>query len=187
MIILEGIRRSGKSFTTDLLKNKIPNLVHYKDIGMRLINHNVVDSDYYAIGRDFAYAQFLPKLRWDTYFTKRLLFDRAYWSTYVYGQCWRDNLSKTFLKDHIHKVEEVYGDFLEQIKILFITLSEDDLKRIESMGRGKDQWDKTRDDYRQQYDLYMELFDISKVRTFTLDAFQDEKHILDVFNKVLNA
>ena len=72
LVILEGIRRSGKSFTIDVLKKRSPNLVHYKDAGMRIIDHEIVDPDQYAIGRDFAYAQFLPKLRWDSYFIEHI-------------------------------------------------------------------------------------------------------------------
>jgi len=168
------------------LKRRIPNLIHYKDLGMRIIASTSIDPDYYAIGRDLAYAQFLPKLQWDEEFTKRLLFDRAYWSTYVYGQCWRDNLSKIFFDAHIEIVEETYGMFLKNIKILFITLTEDDMKRIESMDRNKDQWD-THTDYRKQYKLYLELFNISNTKIFTLDAFKDEDYIVNTFNKVLNA
>lgn len=70
MIILEGVRRSGKSFTTETITKRIPSVIQYKDLGMRLIDHALVDPDCYSIGRDLAYAQFLPKLRWDEDFTK---------------------------------------------------------------------------------------------------------------------
>ena len=185
MIILEGIRRSGKSYTIEVLKRHFLNLIYYKDLGMRLIS-GVVDPDSYAIGRDLAYAQFLPNLQWNEDFIKRLLFDRSYWSTYVYGLSWRDNFSRTFFKEHIKRVEKIYGDFLKDIKILFITLTEDDMKKIELMDRKKDRWENTHSDYRIQYKLYNKLFDISNAKIFTLDAFKNEDYIVKTFNNVLN-
>jgi thymidylate kinase len=187
MIILEGIRRSGKSYTVDVLKNHIPNLIHHKDLGMRIIAQTPVDPDSYAMGRDFALAQFLPKLYWNFEFTNRLLLDRAYWSTYVYGQCWRNNYGKTFFKNHIERVEETYGEFLKEIKIVFITLTKNNFNRIKGMGREKDQWEMTHVDYDKQYELYQELFQISKAKIFTLNGFNSDDYIVKTFNKVLNS
>jgi len=190
LIILEGIRRSGKSHTIKILKKSISQLIFYKDLGMRIIVNKAIDSDVYAIGRDLAYAQFLPNLyRHGSYkdFVERLFFDRAYWSSYVYGQAWRNNYSKTFWKNHIKLVEDIYGDFLENIKIVFITLTKDDFQRIESIDRNKDQWEKTHTDYKEQYDLYIELFGISKAKIYTLDGFKDDRYITSKIRHILEA
>jgi thymidylate kinase len=154
---------------------------------MRFIAQGPIDPDCYAIGRDLAYAQFLPKLYWDTDFINRLLFDRAYWSTYVYGLCWRNNYGRTFLKSHVEKVEETYGMFLKEIKIVFITLTENDFNRIKGMDREKDIWESTRVDYHKQYETYQELFKISKAKIFELEAFNSDDYIIKTFNKVLNS
>lgn len=190
MLIIEGVRRCGKSHTIKVLKKSISQLIFYKDLGMRMITNKAIDPDIYAIGRDLAYAQFLPNLcryGWYENFVERLFFDRAYWSSYVYGQAWRNNYSKTFWKTHIKLIEDTYGDFLKKIKIIFITLTKDDFQRIEDMDRNEDQWEKTHTDYRKQYDLYMELFNISKIKTHTLDGFKDDSYISSKIRSILEA
>jgi len=154
---------------------------------MRLIADTNVDPDDYAIGRDLAYAQALPTLIDDLLFKNNLAFDRGYWSSYVYGQSWRNKYSKDFWKSHIFRVEEVLGDSLKDIHIVFITLTEENFNRIENMGRNKDKWEIT-NDFRKQYDLYLEVLDITTLpphNVHLLPAFQSDETINKFFNNIL--
>lgn len=186
MLIIEGVRKSGKSYTTNLL-SKFPHFLIYKDLGMRLIPGTKVDPDDYAIGRDFAYAQSLPSIADEYLFKNNLVFDRGYWSSYVYGQAWRDKYDKDFWKNHIIKIEETWGETLNEIQVVLITLTEDDFVRIENMNRSKDVWDST-SDFRKQYELYQEILNVttlSKNNIHFLPAFQSDEFIKDFFNKIL--
>ncbi len=185
IIILEGIRRSGKSYTIEILKRNFKNLTYYKDSSMGFVDHNKVCPDSIAIGRDLAYAQFLKVINKSE--SDYLLFDRGYWSTYVYGQCWRNKFTKVDMEKHVKKVEEIYGDFLNNIKVVFLEVDAVDIELIESMNREKDQWDKSHNDYREQYSLYSELPLISKVKVFEMKAFQSSSYIVNKFKDILRS
>jgi hypothetical protein len=185
MIIIEGPRRCGKSFTKDVLLKKFGNLILFKDLGMRIIKDTPIDPDDFAIGRDLAYAQFVPQFSWAPTFD-RLVMDRGYWSSYVYGQCWRNRYNKNFWSEHLKRVEDFYGSYLEKVKILVFHLNEDDFKRMESMDREKDVWEHT-NDYRQQYELYSECAEKSQAKIFLIDAFQSEDYIARTFSEMFNS
>lgn len=186
MIILEGIRRSGKTFTMDVLKENFKNMQVYKDVSMRIINHQSINADAVAMGRDFAYAQFIPQILSKS-LSDHIIFDRGYWSSYVYAQCWRDEFTKEQMTEHVQKVEEQYGNFMDNIKIVFIKVDAVDIERIEAMDRGKDRWEKTHSDYREQYSLYTELPMISKANVYEMKAFQDEEYIVNKFKDILRS
>lgn len=143
-----------------------------------------VNIDDIAIGRDLALAQFIAKL--PSYVTDRYIFDRQYWSSYVYGQAWRDKYSKAFWEKHIQVVESYLLYTNSKIKIVFLQLTENDFKRVESNNRKKDKWDLTTD-FRYQYDLYQEVIRLSKMEIHMMKAFQDDKYIIDFIRNVVNA
>ena len=193
MIIIEGPRRVGKTYTVNTILEAHPDFVYYKDKGMRDIRERVepVDPDDYAIGRDMAYAQFLPHLPYKI--LDRLVLDRQYWSSYVYGLFYRKKYSKEFWVQHIEEVEnKLFGDPVEEdnlrkhINIILIHPSEEDFTRMADMGRQKD-WleDDEIDGYKTQWDLYMELVNISAANVIPLRAFQPKEEILEVVNKIL--
>jgi thymidylate kinase len=187
MIILEGVRQSGKTYAVNVLDKNFAHMLIYKDIGMRLIANSKVDPDDYAIGRDLAYAQSLPQMADDFLFQNNLIFDRGYWSSYVYGQAWRNKYDKDFWKEHISLVEKVWGDALNKVHIVFITLTPEDFTRIENMNRDKDVWDATKD-FRNQYALYGEILNmtkVSKANIHLLPAFQKDEFIIDFFKQIL--
>jgi len=180
MIVIEGIRRCGKSFTVDALQKHFPNLFFFKDLGMRLIKDTPISPDDYAIARDLSYAQFLPHYFWSEE-ADNLVFDRGYWSTYVYGQCWRDKYNKQFWTDHIKRVEDIYGQFLQKVKFFSFELNDLDFERIEEMDRKKDIWDSTSDNYRRQYELYREIAEISQAKKHFIKAFMPIDYIIKEF------
>ncbi len=180
MIIIEGIRRSGKTHTVNLLKTIFNDVIFFKDASFANLNPSL-DPDSFAIGRDCAYAQFLPTL--DKSYTDRLLFDRQYWSSYVYGQIYRDRY-QNFWENHIRNVEGIYGDNLP--KILFITLETEDIKRISNMDRTKDGLETTNEAiYLKQYIKYTELFGISNADIYMMKAFQDDEYIIEFFKHIM--
>jgi len=168
----------------DVLQKSFANLIFHKDLGMRIIKGTSISPDDYAIGRDLALAQFIPHFYWEDTFN-RLVVDRGYWSSYVYGQCWRDRYDKNFWTEHLKKVEGCYGAFLKQLKIVLFRLTEEDFDRIENMNRQKDDWEGI-NDYRKQYDLYKECIERSKARVYSLEAFKSEDYIVQTFSKVFN-
>jgi hypothetical protein len=176
MIIIEGPRKVGKSFTLETIQKYEPTTRVFKDLGIRILKDRI-DLDDYAISRDTTYAQFLPQFMylWDD-----IVFDRGYWSSYVYGQCWRNKYDKNFWIEHIKRVEDLYGTFLSKIKVLSFDLTEDDFKRIENTIRNKDGWENV-SDYRLQYDLYKEVADISQVKKYFIKPFQSEEYIMKEF------
>lgn len=174
----------------DVIKKNFKNITCYKDLGMRIIDHDIVDADSCAMGRDLAYAQFLKILAdKDSKFVENLLFDRGYWSSYVYAQCWRDKHSKRDMARHVNLVEQTFSGLLNDIKIIYLNVDDEDLKRIESMDRDKDIWEKTRTDYRYQLELYEELlgFNVSVARKFPIKAFQPEEKLIKDISEVLMA
>ena len=182
MIVLEGIRSSGKSFTLDVLKKNLPQLIFYKDLGMRIFPKEV-DPDDYAIALDYTYAQCLPKLVAPH---EHIIIDRLYFSSYVYGQAWRKTYDKKFWTNHIKTVEQMYGNFLKEITFVYLSVSYDDLDRIKKMNRKKDQWD-SKHDFIRQDQLYTQLFNrgITKAKVLLLPAFQSEDFITQFFKSYL--
>lgn len=184
MVVIEGIRRSGKSHTLEVLGANKPDLYYYKDKGVMYAMKKSIDVDDYVIGRDLTYAQLFYNLPVAAF--KNLVFDRQYWTSYVYGQFYRDKYNKEFWVDHIHSVENMYGELLENICIVLITLSDDDFKRIAEMQRQKDHLESADiDGYKRQYELYQELLDISNAAVVKLPAFQSDDEILKSLEKAL--
>lgn len=185
MIIIEGVRRSGKSFTVEVIQKNYPDWVYYKDYGMRIIKDTEIDPDDYAIGRDMAYAQFFPKIPFIVF--DRMFVDRQYWSSYVYGQFYRKRYSKEFWTEHIERVENTMFQegVWEHIHILLIKPDGDDFKRIAEMGRQKD-WleDENIESYKQQWKLYEELLSFSSANVRFLRPFQDEEYIIDTVKRI---
>jgi thymidylate kinase len=182
MFIIEGVRCSGKSFTADVVRKNFPDIQVYKDVGMRLIANKGIDPDDYAIGRDLAYAQSLPVLM-DENMANTAVFDRQYFSSYVYGRAWRKRYDKEFWADHIRLVEDTYGPFLEKITIVFLDLpGEETLDKMKKMHRQKDKWDKTLD-FKRQYKLYRNLWmnNITRAKVVHLPSFQTEDFIVKFF------
>lgn len=183
MIILEGIRRSGKSFTTKFIEDYFPFYVVYKDDGVRLIKDSPIDIDDYVIGRDLAYAQFIKTMPEKA--INRLFLDRQYLTSYVYGQFYRDKYDKEFWAKHIQKVEAQYGDdFIEKfMSILFIEMNEDDLVKAANLDRDKDDLeDNDIQSYIKQYELYQEVLSITKVPVYRMKAFQDSAYLTKFFS-----
>lgn len=186
MIILEGIRRSGKTYTTEFVSQSFPFYIVYKDEGMRIIRDKPIDIDDYVIGRDLAYAQFaktLPDKAVD-----RLFLDRQYFTSYVYGQFYRKKYDKEFWADHIRLVESHYGDyFIENfMSLVFIDMNEDDLKSVAKMSRKKDHLESSAfDDYKRQYELYQEALEITKVPVHRMKAFQSNDYLVKFFTQFL--
>lgn len=186
MYILESARSGGKSFTADVIRKNFPNVCVYKDVGMRLIGNKNIDPDDYAIGRDLAYAQSLPILM-DEHMTETAVFDRQYFSSYVYGRAWRKKYDKEFWADHIRLVEDTYGPFLEKINIIFLDLPDEaTLDRMKKMHRQKDKWD-NKLDFKRQYNLYLYLINnITKAKVTFLPSFQSEDFIVNFFKSLFN-
>lgn len=182
MIILEGIRRSGKTYTTIFVRDNFPFYIVYKDEGIRLIKDTPVDIDDYVVGRDLAYAQFVKTLPEKA--INRLFLDRQYFTSYVYGQFYRNKYDKQFWANHIRRVEAQYGDeFIEKfMSVVFIEMDEQDLKRAANTARYKDALESnTLDDYKRQYELYQEIFEITKVPIYRMKAFQNAAYLTDFF------
>lgn len=181
MYILESTRCGGKTFTADVIRKNFPDIQVYKDVGMRLIANKGVDPDDYAIGRDLAYAQSLPVLM-DEYMSETAVFDRQYFSSYVYGRAWRKKYDKEFWADHIRLVEDTYGPFLDKITIVFLDLADETtLDKMKKMHRQKDKWDKTLD-FKRQYKLYLNIINnITKAKVIFLPSFQTEDFIVKFF------
>lgn len=182
MIILEGIRRSGKTYTTDFVKDNFPFYIVYKDEGMSIIKNTPIDIDDYVIGRDLAYAQFVKTLPEKA--INRLFLDRQYFTSYVYGQFYRNKYDKQFWADHIQRVESQYGDdFIKKfMSVLFIEMTEDDLKHAAKTARYKDELESDFiDDYKRQYELYQEVLEITKLPVHRMRAFQNNAYLTDFF------
>ena len=152
---------------------------------MYLISDANVDPDDFTIGRNFAYAQMMPELL-SEYTLEHLVLDRQYWSSYVYGQAWRDKYDKQFWTEHIQDIEEQWGEYLEDIKFILITPDEEDFKRAEELVRESDNWD-YRVDYRNQHELYEEVFEISRANKFRMRPFQTKEYIIKVFKDILES
>lgn len=187
MVILEGTRRSGKSYTTKFIEDNFAFYNVYKDQGIRILQDtaSLVDVDDYVIGRDLAYAQ-LMKIMPDK-MIKRIFFDRQYLSSYVYGQFYRDKYNKQFWTDHIHRVEEVYGEnFLKNsMMIIFIELESWHFEKIAKLNRKKDVFECDNiDSYKRQYELYQEVLDITQAPVFKMKAFQDLAYLTKFFTSV---
>jgi hypothetical protein len=188
VVILESVRQGGKTYTANVLDKNFPHMLIYKDIGMRLIVNSKVDPDDYAIGRDLAYAQALPQMADEFLLESNLVFDRGYWSSYVYGQAWRNKYDKEFWRSHIALVEKIWGEALNKVHIVFLTLTQEDFGRIENMDRKKDAWDSTQD-FRKQYSLYGEILNttiIKKQNIHFLPAFKNDEYIIDFFKKIFS-
>lgn len=184
MVIIEGIRRSGKSHTFEVLEEHKPELYYHKDKGVIHAMKRGISVDDYVIGRDMTYAQLFYKL--PTAAFKNIVFDRQYWTSYVYGQFYRDKYNKDFWMDHIHAVENEYAEMLDNVCVVLITLKDTDFKYIAEMSRQKDHLESTNiDEYKRQYELYQELLDISNVAVVKMPAFQPETEILGLFEKAL--
>lgn len=187
MIILESCRRAGKTYTCEKVEQYFSHIQIYKDFGIRIIkNINAnIDIDDYAIGRDLAYAQFLPSLPNDL--VSNLLIDRQYLSTCVYGICYRDKYDKKFWFEHIKRVEELYKNMGMKISILFIELEQKDFHKIASMGRKKD-WleDDDEQGYHIQYELYEDFLAHTSFPIVRMKAFQDDEYIISKISEVLD-
>ena len=185
MIIIEGIRRSGKTFTINTIQKHYTDWINYKDKGMRMIKDTEIDVDDYAIGRDMAYAQLFPTIPYIIF--NRMLVDRQYWSSYVYGQFYRGKYDKEFWTDHITRVENLLfqENIQDHLHILLIRPEEDDFKRMSEMGRRKD-WleDEDIESYKRQWELYEELLEISAANVRFLKPFQDEEYIMETVKKI---
>lgn len=181
MVIIEGIRRSGKTFVSEVIRKNFINVTVHKDEWMKHIYKNV-DIDDFVIGRDITYAQIIPKIKNNIF-----VFDRQYISSYVYGQFYRKKYNKSFWKEHINKVEEIYGDYIRNITIVFITLNEEDFKKVSAINRNKDKLETDNiNDYIKQYELYFEAINnITKANIINLKYFSDEKTIINIFNDIL--
>jgi hypothetical protein len=161
VIFLEGCRSCGKGYTTNALKKAYGFITIYKDIGIPTIV--------------------------DEFLLENLIFDRGYFSSYVYGLAWRNKYDKAFWATHIRNVEETYGDFLSKLHVVFISMTEENFKTIESSNRSKDVWDDTKD-FRKQYDLYLEVLNLSRIPTSNihcLPGFMKDNEIIDFFRPIL--
>jgi len=188
LVILEGIRRSGKSHTIDIIKKNNLNLLFYKDHGVMYAMNNNIDVDDYVISRDLTYAQLFTETKPD--FLNKIIFDRQYLSSYVYGQYYRNKYDKSFWRDHIKKVEELYykADLLDHIKIVFIKLNDNELTNIAKMNRAKDQLeDNNLDGYKRQYDLYQEALLITKADVHYIEGFKDREYIIKRFTEIFES
>jgi thymidylate kinase len=184
MIIIEGIRRAGKTFTINTIKKYCPGMIFYKDTGLEYAKELELDIDDYVISRDLTYSQLIPSL--PKFANSNLVFDRQYYSSYVYGQFYRNKYSKEFWQEHVERVENEYDEFLDNIIIMFLTLKNEDFRKIAEMDRQKDDLeDKDENSYLKQYELYNEVANISKARIYNLKAFQSEDYIKSEFEKVL--
>ncbi len=185
MVILEGIRRCGKSYTTSFVETNFPFYVVYKDEGINIIKGSPVDIDDYVVGRDLAYAQLISEM--PTKAIKRLFFDRQYLSSYVYGQFYRNKYDKSFWVNHIKQVEEIYGkEFISQyLSIVFIELEDTDFEKIANIQRNKDSLETNDiDAYKRQYELYQEALEITTVPTYRMKAFQDVSYLTNYFTNI---
>jgi thymidylate kinase len=189
LIIIEGIRRSGKTHTIETIKESMTDRylppIFYKDKGVPFAMNNGLSVDDYVIGRDLAYAQFLSFVKPAEF--QLLVFDRQYLTTYVYGQFYRSNYSKDFYKQHIEHVESFYKEagLIKKMYTMFIKLKEKDFERIAEMDRKKDVLeDSDIEGYKKQYELYQEAMDITRTNVVELPAFQDENKILEVFSSI---
>ena len=187
MVILEGIRSCGKTFTSDVISKVFP-IRLYKDLGIRMLKENNLktDVDDYSIGRDLAYAQFAKKIDKPT--LDMLVFDRQYISSCVYGIHYRNRYDKEFWFNHLKMVESIYKKSNTNVKILFIELESEDFKKIVEMKRKKDWLDTTDiNDYIKQYLLYLDFLQYSSFPVIRMKAFQDEEYICKMFVEALNA
>jgi len=185
LIVIEGIRRSGKTYLVDTIKNKNNDVIFYKDRGVMYAMKNNIDVDDYVIGRDLTYAQLFSNTKPDIF--NNIVFDRQYLSSYVYGQYYRNKYNKVFWRDHIRKVENLYesAGILDQIKILFIELDESDFEKIANMNRNKDHLENNNIvEYKEQYYLYKEALSITKANVSYIKAFQDSEKINKRFNDI---
>jgi thymidylate kinase len=186
MIIIEGIRRSGKSFIINALQKHYPDLIYHKDLGIRMIKDTPIDVDDYVIGRDLAFAQFLPKI--ETSNIDCLILDRQYWSAYVYGQFYRNKYDKAFWRDHIEKVEQTYGInwTRKNLNVVLLSPEPEDYKRLASMGREKDHLeDSDINSYLQQQSLYLEILEFTRAQVHLLKPFQTEEYIIDFMRPLI--
>ena len=133
-----------------------------------------------------AYAQLFPKIPYKIF--DRMVIDRQYWSSYVYGQFYRKKYSKEFWIEHITRVENLLliQDIQRQhLHILLIRPDEDDFKRMADMGREKDCFeDNSIESYKQQWKLYEEILSFSSANVRFLKPFQNKEHILEIVNKI---
>jgi hypothetical protein len=188
IIIIEGCRRSGKSYTLEAIQEAYPHYIHYKDKGMRHIKDTDIDPDDYAIGRDMAYAQFFPNLPYIV--LNKLILDRQYWSSYVYGQFYRKKYSKEFWRQHVIEVESrLFSEddkVRRHVNILLIKPNENDFERMARMERNKD-WleDSDINSYKKQWKLYEELIDISTAEIMLLKAFQGKEYIVETVREIM--
>lgn len=185
MIVIEGIRRSGKTHTVDIIKSNNKNLIFYKDLGVMYAMKNGIDVDDYVIGRDLSYAQLFSNTQPDIF--NNIFFDRQYLSSYVYGQYYRDKYDKVFWRDHIRRVEELYAKagILNKIEILFIQLSDTDIDNIHKIKRNKDHLeDENTDGYKRQYELYQEALSITSAKLNFIKGFKEEEYITKRFTEI---
>lgn len=189
MIVIEGIRRSGKTHTIETVKENMANRylspIFYKDIGVPFAMNNGLSVDDYVIGRDLAYAQFLSLVKPAEF--QLLVFDRQYLTTYVYGQFYRSNYSKEFYRQHIEHVESFYKEagLINKMYTIFIELKEKDFERIAEMDRKKDILeDSDIEGYKKQYELYQEAIDLTGTNVVRLPAFQNKNRILEIFSSI---
>jgi hypothetical protein len=178
MLILEGIRRSGKSFTLDVFEKYFSQPRCFKDFGIRAIKDLNICTDAYAIGRDLAYAQFLPTL--PSSVVDNIIFDRQYISSCVYGLYYRNKYNKDFWIEHMKRIENLYSSAGLNITTVFLKLKDSDFHKIASMNRKKDDLEDDNElSYREQYDLYEELLNFSSFPVFELEAFLSEENLID--------
>lgn len=184
IIIIEGIRRSGKTFTIDVIRKYIPEYTLYKDEGIRIATERKWDIDNYATTRDLTYAIFLSKM--PNLINSKLIFDRQYLSSYVYGQFYRSTYDKEYWTNHIKMIEEIYDEKLQDITILFMSLTESDFKHMASLTRNKDHLETSEiDSYKRQYELYLEALEISNAKIVPIKAFQTEEYLVKVLKNIM--
>ena len=187
MVILESTRRSGKSYTCEKVEQYFSNIRIYKDFGLRILNkiNTKIDIDDYCIGRDLAYAQFIPTLPFEV--ENNLLLDRQYISTCVYGLYYRSKYNKQFWVKHLQRVEELYKNIGTKVIILFIELTNKDFQRISSMGRKKDWLEEDGEQgYRNQYELYEFFLKETSFHIIRMKAFQDDEYIISKISEAFN-
>lgn len=182
-MIIEGTRSCGKSFTCDIIKENFP-IVLYKDLGIRYLNEtkSKVNVDDYSIGRDFAYAQVMSYVE----NKDKIVIDRQYLSTCVYGIHYRNKYDREFWLSHIKSIEDLYKSKKVNVKFLFINLMEEDFDRIVSINRKKD-WLDTNDieDYKSQYFLYKDFLKYVTFPIIEMKAFQNKEYIKEKFLEAL--